>query len=110
MKERLLLILVFAAMSLAVNAQQISNAGFESWSTSYAPDSFYNSNGLLEPGTVTQSSDAHSGTSSVLLENLYNSTINGVLSAGIGYGTAGQQLWPKGWPLYRPTIKNEVLV
>jgi len=69
MKPSLLSIFIIAFLSLALQAQ-ILNSGFENWMLG-DPDFWYTNNVIsLKP--ITQSSDAHSGSSSVRLRVLNN--------------------------------------
>ena len=95
MKKRLLSILGASAMVFAVNAQptQVVNGGFENWENLQGPISntydepvdWSSSNectAIVNQFSVIQSADAHSGSSSVMLETKATS-FQGVIANGI---------------------------
>lgn len=89
MKKIILSVAILIAITTKVNAQQqLPNNGFESW-TDALPTNYYdnkkgNSTAQLGPATASKSTDAHSGSFSVLIEtkDFVLAKINGNLTSG----------------------------
>ena len=89
MKKIILSFAILVAITTKVNAQQqLPNNGFESW-TDALPTNYYdnkkgNSTAQLGPSTASKSTDAHSGSFSVLVEtkDFVLAKVNGNLTSG----------------------------
>jgi hypothetical protein len=92
-------VLLLSAATFTAYAQNVDNGGLEKWTISgnQVPDSFYTSDMLLDAGTVTRSTDAHSGSYSALLETKVEALSGLTMPGTMSYsGTAG--LLPVKWP------------
>jgi hypothetical protein len=94
MKAKFTLLVVFVAAFFAANAQQPTNGGFETWTSSYTPTGWTTYDALIPPLagsglSMKDSVDKFAGTSSIKLSNVYvalaQDTIAGAVSIGTGF-------------------------